>query len=416
MMHNKEAEKALLGCLILENSLINKANAVITEEDFFFLDNRKLYAEVITKYSTTKSVDITVLQSCDIEYLVSVCDVLTVSNFQMYLDDVKNKSIKRQVAKQLDEIKAKINDDAEDITEIKTSLFEAARTIQGETKITTTTMADILIETMNNLEKQYNQGLTAYKKWGLPWMDDKTGGVKPALTILAARPSVGKSALALQLAVNVAMQDAKVAFFGLEMPNEQNMIRLLSNVGKINKNYFDKPWTLDERAWIQIGTTASKVSELNITFFDTIFKVDEIILKCEELIADKGLDFVIIDYLQLVEASKNYKTTNDKVSYISRTLKKFQQQNKIHVLALSQLNRETEKQNYPTLANLRDSGSLEQDADNVWFIHPDNMDYEESKKADYIDVSLILAKQRGADRNLLKHLKFYGAMQKFYEN
>ena len=122
---------------------------------------------------------------------------------------------------------------------------------------------------------------------------------------------------------------------------------------------------------------------------------------------------LIIDYVQLVETKQKCNTVNERISYISRMLKKYQQQTKIHVLALSQFNRETESKKFPTLANLRDSGSLEQDANNVFFLHEENQDLEESKDT-VKDLMLIIAKQREGERNIFCNLKFYGNTQRFY--
>ena len=185
------------------------------------------------------------------------------------------------------------------------------------------------------------------------WLDEKTGGVKPGFTILAARPSVGKTAFALQMALSVAKQGQKIAIFSLEMPPEQLMHRMFCNWVGIDKNILDKPWTMSENNWGAVGKASCELSDLDINIFSQYFSVEEILLKVEELKAENGLDLVIIDYIQLMETTKNFKDANSRVSYISRLLKKYQQRNELQLMALSQFNRETERQKMPTLANLK---------------------------------------------------------------
>lgn len=417
MYHNKEAEKAVLGCMILENNLIQKVCGHLTEEDFFFGQHRTLFNEIVTRYAKKEAVDVATLTSLPIHEVAGMLEkVMTTANINRMIAEVKTKSKKRNLNSEIQKFKEILENDMEELGDLKAELMSMANSIDTETDTKPCNIAEIMVESINTLEQQYVQGKQMFKNFGIEWLDQKTGGMKPGLTILAARPSVGKSAFALQVATSIARQGGKVAFFGLEMPNEQNAFRMLSNYGAISKDFFDKPWTMTNEAWAQAGQAAGKISSFNFKMFDRIFNIDQIISKCSEIKAEHGLDFVVIDYLQLIETPKQFKTTNDKVSYISRNLKKFQQTNGIHLMALSQLNRETERQEFPTLSNLRDSGSLEQDADNVWFLHPEKEDLSENKNKDHVIINLILAKQRSADRGLMKKVKFYGKTQRFFQD
>lgn len=416
-MINLEAEIALLGCLVVDNTLIRKAQSVLKVEDFHKRLHQDLYTEILTMFIKHEAVDITVLKSCDLEELVYITNFTpTTSNFNVYVREVLETSLKRQLMKSLEEAKNKIATMDEGIETIKAEVLAGINSVSTpNADKTSSKMIDIVMDTVANLEEQYNKGEGTFKKWGLRWLDEKTGGVKPGFTILAARPSVGKTAFALQLALNVAKQGQKVALFSLEMPPEQLMHRMMCNWAGIDKNILDRPWEMKQENWGVVGKASSELSSLDINIFSQYFSVEEILLKVEELKAENGLDLVVIDYIQLMETNKNFKDANSRVSHISRLLKKYQQRNGLQLMALSQFNRETEKQKMPTLANLRDSGALEQDADNVWFLHPENSDFEESKP-EFLDVSIILAKQRGAERNIMRKMKFYGKTQKFFEN
>ena len=175
-----------------------------------------------------------------------------------------------------------------------------------------------------------------------------------------------------------------------------------------------KPSTLNDKTWIEIGQTAAIIAELPIRIYDNVFFIEEIVLKSQELVASEGLDLIIIDYVQLVETHKKTSNQNEKVSHISREIKKLQQTNGIHILVLSQFSRQAENKKEPTLSDLRDSGSLEQDATNVWFLHVDNdFQYQEGAA---VETQLIIAKQKDGARNIKRKLKFYGNTQRFYDN
>lgn len=419
ILTNIEAEKALLGCLMLDNKLIEQTPLRIKTDDFYKEEHQRLYNEIIVKYSRNESVDIATLSSLKIYELTDIVNsCITTSNYNIYLKTVAELAGKRNFLKKFDDLKKNIlEDETLEMMDIQGKALDIVNSVAlNNASEETESFTEVILAALENLEKQFVGGDQVFRSWGLKWLDEKTGKIKPALTILAARPSVGKSAFALQAAVNVARQGGKVAFFSLEMPNEQNVHRILSSIAPIPKDYFDKPWTLNAETWEMIGKTAGMVSGLPLTFYDKCFTIEEIIYKCSQQKAKAGLDFVVIDYLQLLETSRNFKTTNDKMGYISRQIKKFQQQNELHILALSQLNRETERQQHPTLANLRDSGSLEQDADNVWFLSPVLQEIVESRnQTESMETYLILSKQRGAERNLMRKLKFYGKVQRFYE-
>jgi len=419
IIYNQEAEKAILGCMILDNSLIRRIQPNFKPEYFYNTTNQNLYCHIIRMYEEKKAVDIPILFDAsvvDIAYITEICNsIATTLNIKHYINIVRNLGIRRELIKASEKIKEIVlNDDIEEIDVVKSESLAVINGVQlPDNQKVHTKAFDVVLSSLNALEKRYKQGYNAYRSWGLDWLQIKTGGVKTEYTILAARPSVGKTALALQLAKTIAIQGGKVAIFSLEMSSEDCINRMICNEGNVNKDYFDKPGTLDEEGWIKINKTAANISSLPITIYDDIFYIEQIVLKCEELKSENQLDFVLIDYIQLLETSKKTANPNERVAHISRLIKKMQQRNKIHVLALSQFNRESENQSEPTLKNLRDSGSLEQDASNVWFLH---VPAKAEQKEEIVETQLIIAKQREGERNIKRTLKFYGKTQKFYES
>lgn len=417
MIHNAEIEKSILGCLMLDNKLIETAQREINSTYFYNGLYSRLFDEIIEVFAKKGIADLTVLKTLDIEDLVEIMDfVPTTESFKRYKKELIALKSKRELLKSLDEIKLRLNNEHEDMEDIKLDCLGIINDIKIEDKCDEKScVGDIVMESIDLLEKR-NSGEKVFKKWGIKWLDEKTGGIKPALTYLAARPSIGKTALALQLGKYMAKQGGKIAFFSLEMDKVSICNRLICNAGGINKTYFDSGTGIPEDVWATIGKTANEVMQLPLYIYDKYFTIEEIILTAEEQRAKHGLDVLILDYVQLCESKQKFNSTNDRISYISRQLKKYQQKTGIHILALSQFNRETETKKFPTLANLRDSGSLEQDGNNVFFLHEEYCDPEQVEKAAHRDLLLIIAKQREGERNICCKLKFYGNTQRFYQD
>jgi replicative DNA helicase len=417
-LYNVEVEKAILGSLLIDNSLIETVNIKIKPEYFYITDNQKIYESIIKFYNLHKIVDITSLNDFDIEYVSKLYDsVTTTSSLNHHVKILIDLAVRRNLIKASDNIKNIASN--EDITEIETVKSESLAVINNisipENKRPKRTMMNIVSDTLTKLENAFMKGENAYYKWDINWLQMQTGGMQEGYTILAARPSVGKTALALQLSKCIAKQGAKVAIFSLETMENKIVSRLIINHGNIDGKYFKKPELLNEEIWRKIAITASQIAELPIYLYDDIFYLEEIILKVQELKAKSELDAVVIDYLQLVETKKKFSSSNERITYISRQIKILQQTLGLQIMVLSQFSRETEKlKRAPILSDLRDSGAIEQDATDIWFLHVDpDFIYEINKP---IDTALIIAKQKEGQRNIKKTLKFYGNSQRFYEN
>lgn len=412
-MINLELEKSILSCMLIDNALIETATKEITSQDFYGKAYELLFAEIVERRNTTGYADITNLKSVPIETLVEVSNFApTCIQFKSYLKELKELSMKRKLARQLERLKVEINNN--NLEEIKSEVLNLACDIKIEDFVEEKTdICNIVLESLTQLESKYNNMCKQFPKWGFKWFDEKTGGVKPGLTYLAARPSVGKTAFALQIALNVAKQGVKVGIFSLEMDKVSLCNRLICNYGNIKKDYFDKAISIPDEVWKQISLITPVITEMPISIYDKAYSIEEILLLAREQQATQGLDFLILDYIQLCETSYKCNSPNERITYISRQLKKFQQQTGIHILALSQLNRESERKEFPTLSSLRDSGSLEQDANMVIFLHED-FKMSESTQESSKEILLIIAKQREGERNIYSSLKFYGVTQRFY--
>ena len=415
MIYSFEVERAYLGCLLIENKLIVKGK--LPSDAFYLGAHKTLYEEICNTYEKQGAADINLLKSVKFEELVELMDsVMTVSNFCIYQKQLMEMKAKREIIKVADKIKSEVNDFNGTIEELKGNMLGAINDIEVlDNEKECVRIIDICVESLNILEERHNNNKTLLK-WGISWLDEKTGGIKPTLTYLAARPSVGKTAFALQTAKYVAKQGGKVAVFSLEMDKISVVNRMVCNAGNINKDCFDKSVILPDEVWAQVNTTMANISSLPIFVYDKYYRIEEILLKAEEQRIEEGLDLLILDYIQLTETAENFRSPNERISYISRQLKKYQQKTGVSVLALSQFSRGADTNEYPALSHLRDSGSLEQDGRNIWFLHCEKDDPTEQTLSGGKEIKLIIAKQSEGERNIYKKLKFYGRTQRFYEN
>ena len=419
MLFNLAAEQAVLGCMMYDNTVCINVLSKLNKDDFTRPEYQDLYAEIADKHGKNERFDFITLVNLD---LTSRCEmvnnIISTSSVNYYIAIVKDLSTRRTFIRNLESLRLKALDTHNETETLAADLIDVSNALEVPQVEDdgANDLINILDRVTTDFENQFRNNVEMYKKWGFEWLDKSTGGVKPSLTILAARPSVGKSAFVINLINNIGKQDLKIAFFGLEMANDDNVIRLLACNGKIQKSQMDDPRTITDNTWCRIAQTTGILSTYKIKMFDDLHDIDKILNKCLQIKNSTGLDFVAIDYLQLIEIQGKFGTNNDRIAAITRKLKKFQQANKIHLMLISQFNRETEKQDLPKLSNLRDSGAIEQDADSVWALHQENMDVAYSATPEFIDLRLIILKQRGGKRNISKNLKFYGKTFQFFEN
>lgn len=420
---NIEAEMSVLGVAFLNKNSLVKICEDLYPEMFYSEANRKLFEAIKSCYDEKIPVDITtVKEQLDkkknlsaiggIEYISEVIDsVATATNIDYYIKIVKDKALLRNLIETAEEIATNGYEDDEDVT---TFLDDAEKKILNVVKERQTSdfihIKDAIAIAQENLERlsQNNSDLT-----GLPTgfydLDKATAGLHAGeMIIIAARPGMGKTAIALNIAVNAAKTTKKaVAIFNLEMPAEQLVNRMRSAVGQVDSHKI-QTGQLNHEDWKRINEANSQLAETNIQIVDDAgITAAEIKAKCRTLAnKEEGLGLVIIDYLQLVTSGgRRPESRQQEVSDISRSLKTMAMELKVPVIALAQLSRSAEKRenNQPMLADLRESGSIEQDADIVLFVNRN--DYYKAKE------QLEASKNVVADIIIAKHRK--GSTGKF---
>lgn len=387
--HNIDAEQSVLGSMFLTKKALQKALELLNGSEFY-LDNHAKIFECIKEIDARGGVvDLTTVADelnnrnwlkivGDIEYLTEVIEsVPSAANIDQYIKIVEDKAILRRL---IDEATAIItnsyntsNNISEVIEEAEKKIFDVSKSLRStEFK----SIQDVLYKTQADLEKlAANKGDITGIPTGYYELDKLTSGFHPhELIIIAARPGMGKTAIALNFVTNIAINSKKtVALFNMEMGAEQLATRMLSSVGQIEGSKL-KTGNLEHSDWKRVNEAISRLSNTNIFIDDTAGQtVGEIRSKCRKLATSpSGLDIVVIDYLTLIQgSSKNGANRQQEVADISRALKTMAMELNVPVIALSQLSRGIEQRvdKKPMLSDLRESGAIEQDADIVAFLH-----------------------------------------------
>ena len=427
--HDIDAEQAVLGSMLTDKDAVNAAIETLKEDAFYREDNRAIYQAIINLYSKSEPIDIITLkdelESMDkfeqvggYEYLASLPDkVPTTANVQKYIKIVEEKAILRKLIKTANEIIELGYDPAEDVEDIMDNAEKKIFDImQSKNQKGYTPIKDVLVESFTKLEELYNrkQHITGVPT-GFVELDYKTAGLHGSeLILVAARPAMGKTAFALNIATNAALRgNAPVAIFSLEMSKEQLVNRILCSEAMVDSNKV-RTGKLEEDDWVKLAGAIGPLSESEIYIDDTPgISVMEIRTKCRKLKMEKNIGLVVIDYLQLVQGSnKRQASREQEISEISRSLKILAKEINVPVIALSQLSRAVEQRpdHRPMLSDLRESGAIEQDADIVMFLYRDDYYNKESEKKDIAEV--IIAKQRGGQTGTVE-LLWMGNYTKF---
>ena len=426
--HDIDAEQAVLGSMLTDKDAVNAAIETLKEDAFYREDNRAIYQAIINLYSKSEPIDIITLkdelESMDkfeqvggYEYLASLPDkVPTTANVQKYIKIVEEKAILRNLIKTANEIIELGYDPAEDVEDIMDNAEKKIFDImQSKNQKGYTPIKDVLVESFTKLEELYNrkQHITGVPT-GFVELDYKTAGLHGSeLILVAARPAMGKTAFALNIATNAALRgNAPVAIFSLEMSKDQLVNRILCSEAMVDSNKV-RTGKLEEDDWVKLAGAIGPLSESEIYIDDTPgISVMEIRTKCRKLKMEKNIGLVVIDYLQLVQGNKRTTSREQEISEISRSLKILAKEINVPVIALSQLSRAVEQRpdHRPMLSDLRESGAIEQDADIVMFLYRDDYYNKESEKKDIAEV--IIAKQRGGQTGTVE-LLWMGNYTKF---
>lgn len=425
-----EAEQSVLGSMLLDKEAIIIALEILDDLDFYREAHKEIFEAMYDLFNENKPVDLVTLteelkkrETLDaiggIPYLTSLASGVPIaSNVRHYAEIVEEKSILRRLIRASQEI---VHLGYSSDVEVSEVIEQAQKSIydisQDRSDRGFVSIKNVLSDTFDKIEQLYeNKTKITGMTTGFIDLDKKLSGFhKTDLILVASRPSMGKSALALNLAQNAAAKaGASVAVFSLEMSKEQMMLRLIASESMVELGKI-RIGNLDEEEWTKIANAMVPLSQSKIFFDDTPgISVAQIRSKCRRLKMEKGLDLVLIDYLQLMEGDRRSENRQQEIASISRNLKIMAKELDCPVVALSQLSRapELRTNHRPILSDLRESGAMEQDADLVMFLYRDEYYHPDTDKKNIAEV--IIAKHRHGEIGTVD-LIWLGQFQKFLD-
>ena len=434
--HSPEAERAVLGAILLENALFDQTSEMLTREDFYLENHRNIFSTMERLSSDTRAIDLVTLREelqkqneleavGGVAYVAALLDgVPRVSSVMHYARIVKEKSLLRKLIHSANEILVRGFSNEEDPLELleraEKSIFDISQDkIQGGF----VQLQDLLTESYANIEALYERKeLISGIPTGFQQLDRLTSGLRPSeIIIVAARPGLGKTSLVVNIAQTAASEHQKVVgIFSLEMASQQLVTRMLCSEARVDSHKMRSGY-LSKDDWKRLAKTMSKLARAKIFIDDTAgISVVEMRSKARRLKAEHGLDLLIVDYLQLMSgASPNsrgrFENRQQEISNISRALKGLAKELNIPLIAVSQLSRAPEQRkgdHRPQLSDLRESGSIEQDADLVLFLYREDLYKKEEDPDEEGIVQVIIGKQRNGPTGVVK-LAFIDQWTKF---
>jgi replicative DNA helicase len=424
---NVEAERSILGAILLDNTVCNQAIEFLKRDDFFLDSHRRIFDKMVTLSERLSSIDLITLsdelrRAAEFEqiggatYIASLIDgVPRTDNIEHYAKIVKKKSMLRKLISASNQIIARAFDEEDDadiiIDQAEQAIFQIAedKVRQGFQYIGTVAQRRLeQIEQMADRPEMITGVPTGFVDF-----DHLTSGLqRQDLIIIAARPSMGKTALALNMAQYAARNGSVVGIFSLEMSAEQLASRLLCSEARVDAHRL-RTGFLNREEWARLGDALRRLCETKVYIDDTPGSgVLEMRAKARRLKAEHGLDLLVVDYLQLMSGRGRIESRQQEVSQISRDLKTLAKELDIPVLALSQLSRapETRSEHKPQLSDLRESGAIEQDADVVCFIYREEIYNETDENRGRAE--LLIAKQRNGPTGKVE-LAFLNSFTRF---
>ena len=401
----------------------------LKSDSFYREDNKLIFEAIVNLYNRSEPIDLITVKDeltsmgnfekvGGFQYLATLPDkVPTTANVQKYVNIVDEKATLRKLIKTANEIIDLGYNPTEDVEDImagaEKKIFDI---IQNKNQKSYSPIKDVLIESFTKLEELYNQkSVVTGIPTGFIELDYKTAGLHGSdLILVAARPAMGKTAFALNIAANAAIRaNVPVALFSLEMSKEQLVNRVLCMEAMVDSNKV-RTGKLEEDDWSKLAGVVGPLSESGIYIDDTPgISIMEIRTKCRKLKMEKNIGLIVIDYIQLIQGSgKKNSSREQEISEISRSLKILAKELNVPVIALSQLSRAVEQrpEHRPMLSDLRESGAIEQDADIVMFLYRDDYYNPDSEDKDIAEV--IIAKHRGGSTGTVK-LLWMGSYTKF---
>jgi len=431
MPHSIEAEQSVIGAMLIDPGCISRVVEILRPEDFFMTQNRHIFETIYSMFTLNETIDpVTVLNQLEIKghtdaaggkrYLLELMDITpTAANVELYIKIVKDKALLRALGEASGEISDLVirgEGEAEELVEVAEQKIYSVRNAKEHKGLAS--ISSVLMDVYDHLgELAKNQGKVPGVPSGFRSIDNFLHGFNDSdLVLLAARPGMGKTSAALNFATNAAKLSKKaVVIFSLEMSNEQLAMRLISAESLVDSKKL-RTGMLSEDEWMAIAHASSELSTLKLYLDDTSgITVPEMKAKCRRLGEELGM--VVIDYLQLMSTGKRSDNRVQEVSEISRSLKIMAKELGVPVLCLSQLSRGPEQrkdnERRPRLADLRESGAIEQDADVVLFIYRD--DYYTKEESDKPGIAEILVEKNRHGEVGSIELHWDGAHTRFTE-
>ncbi len=424
-----DVEKAVLGAMLIDKEAAPKVLEILDIGSFYNPTHQKIFQAMMSLFEKGEPIDaVTVIEELRRQGTVNAAeDPVTITELTMSVSSSANveyharivleKALMRSLITASSEVASRAYSDTEDalnlLDEAEAKIFQIS---DRRLKKTFTPIKKAVVETFEMLESIHGKhsGITGVPT-GFPRLDEMTGGFQNSdLIIVAGRPSQGKTAFALSVARNAALHREKktaIAIFSLEMSEQQLVIRLLSSEAKVNAHQL-RTGKLDNNEWAKLSRNAGRLSEAKVFIDDSAsISILELRAKARRLKAEHNIGLVIVDYLQLVQGPKSAESREREISTISRSLKALAKELNIPVIALSQLNRAVESRTdrQPMLADLRESGAIEQDADVVMFVHrPETYKITSIKDDEYGEISsegiaeIIIGKQRNGPTGIVR--------------
>ncbi len=422
-LYSEQSEKSLLGLIIHDNSLMTKIAGAIESVDFYIPEHQILFKAIQNAFDHSSSADTPFL----LEELSRISpkskeDWLTYfaqltldkgleSNIEKYIELIKEKKQARDLKETLASSVELVNKGGDSVTNLIGHVESKIQDITRQKDLKDFENMDTLTnEFLIKMKKIEEEGIQSGIKTGIAPLDKAIGGFQAGqFVVVAARPSMGKTAFSLEIAKNVAMTGRKVGFFSLEMPADQIILRLLASDSSINSRMMFQPnKPLNQNQKTRLEVSQERIKKMHMRIDDSAsLKIGELAWKARKAKESDGLDMIIIDYLQLIDSDSNNDTSRQQmISDISRQLKAIARELEIPVIALSQLSRRVEGRDNkrPMMSDIRESGAIEQDADIIMFLYRE--DYykqaEERASQSHSDLEVIIGKNRNGQTGSVK--------------
>ncbi len=427
---NLEAEQSILGAILIDNEALPKALEIIDPEDFYKNSHKKIFNAMIELFDKNEPIDLITLTDClkrddvledvgGISYLSSMVNMVpTSANIRYHAKIVREKALLRGLVSTATDIANRVyedNFDAEELVDYaEKSIFDIS---DKRVKASFATLKDVIKNSFEMIEQLYDKKemITGVSS-GFGDLDELTSGFqKGELIVIGGRPSMGKTAFTLNIAQHVGIElKEPVAIFSLEMAKEQLAFRLLCAEAMVNSSGIRKGF-IKQEDWHRLTSAASRLTDAPIFIDDSSsISVLELRAKARRLKMEHGLSLVIVDYLQLMRGRGSFERREQEISEISRSLKALAKELNLPVIAVSQLNRSVEQRRppKPILADLRESGAIEQDADVILFLYRAEI-YEKDNPANRGEAEVDIAKQRNGPAGETIKLTFVSKCTRF---